>query len=202
MAEIPQQPAQVQPFDLGAPPADLPFGSTNLPNTSSTMPSIEELQQQQERLIAEGPYARPDFQVLPAAQQEVVVAWWPHIWMKQSEYLDGKFVTTIPGLLMHAEAAQKDYKKKQREQEKADAVTRRENKEQREQRDVEFSEHFLAWQNECAQRKAWVEAKCAEWRKRVAMKKEAMLQWETYVEEARLDYQNAKATPVPPRPQR
>jgi len=59
---------------------------------------------------------------------------------------------------------------------------------------------YHAWVEQCKQRQEWIAAKRAEWKQRVAKRKEIIGQLDAYVEEARKEAQNAAEFPAPPRP--
>lgn len=119
-------------------------------------------------------------------------------WGKPSPHLDGGLINSWPGLFIHARgeedgavhAARVDDLKSKTERRKARAARE------------EFGAEWLAWQDQCAQRNAWIERLNAEWRKRVGEAKANRAQWEAYVEAARLEYQTAKGTPTPVQPKR
>lgn len=170
-----------EPFDMGAPPAELPSGSSNLPfqfPDNSSRPIIDHDEMVREAR-ARGPYGRSDFEALDNETKAVVIEWWPKLFMEQ--VADGKFILTVFGLLDYIES----HKLKEKAAKTAQGVT---------------ATRYLDWVNECAARQKWIDEKGAEWKRRVAAKKAAMAQWDSYVAEAREDYTNAKAYPAPPRP--
>lgn len=186
MAKIPlPQPISVTaPFDMGAPPAELPQGSSNLP-TFDNLPPVET----REVDIMQAPNAEWRLQIaqLSEDQQKLIYAWWPRAWNRQSKYLDkNPFILSLPALLMHIEAAAEDESRAHRGHKKQEREAR--------------ASSYIAWTNECTSRLQWIEGKKQEWDRRVKEAKAARAKWDKYVEEAREEYKAAKLTPVPARP--
>lgn len=181
MAHIPDE--TMDPRDFGAPPPELPQGTFIIP----TFPTLQDDETMMREQRAAGPHHYLDFQVLPDELKTVVIEYWPKIWMGKSEY-DGNYVTTVHGVLEYANQYKKDRKPQQQARTAA-----------RDQRAV-HADAYKAWEADCAARKQWIEEKCAQWRKRVLERSIALAQWDTYVADARTEYQTAKNTPAPPRP--
>jgi hypothetical protein len=178
----------LKPFDMGAPPAELPEGSSNLPwfnelpetPTRSPAPAPSDETPSPEMLL--------QIQQHTPEQQALMLEWWPRAWNKPSKYLDNKYVWNLTALLMHIEEASKEERKSRKQT--ATKV---------------MSEHgaaYVAWTQECSLRLQWIESKNSEWRRRVAEKEKAMAQWDVYVAQARDEYRAARATATPPRPVR
>lgn len=198
-------------FDLGAPPPELPQGSTGLPmwNIPNVQQKVEldfdpglPWEEQAKLLRARGPQGNPDFEALPAAHKELVLAWWPHVYYAQSEYLEGKFAVNVAGVLTHALGYQKDYQKAHKGQPSEAVVKRRAEREQRNAENEEYGLRYRAWQEDCAARLKWMTEKQQEWKKRIKERNEAMAQWAAYVEEARTAYREAQRTDAPRMPER
>lgn len=212
MSLIPDPPntTPVPAFDLGAEPPTAPEGSTALPPSmvwEEAAPLPAEWFKSAAApvdvdLSAPSPEWMLEIRTLPAAQQEVVLAWWPLIWGKQSEFLEGKYVMSLSALLMHASAYQEQFTKAQKSNVKEAVVKRRAERAQHKEKDQEYALRYAAWQEDCAARNRWIDAKREQWKARVEEARQAMLVWSTYVEQARTDYKNAKATQAPPRPER
>lgn len=117
-------------------------------------------------------------------------------WGKQSPHLDGVAIVTWAALMIHARGEEQSTVKTARLEDMQSKTERRKARASREQ----FGTEWLAWQAQCSQRNAWIEGLSAEWRNRVAQRKVNMAQWDAYVDEARIAFQNAKATPAPPQP--
>jgi hypothetical protein len=185
----------IKPFDMGAPPAELPTGSWNAPPTgtvvSQDQPAPVFVPPLDEGLIAQAQ--------LSPEMAEAVRQWWPHIFGRRSEHTGG-YVTTVPGVVMHIEGFLKQQHKVQRAQERERRNERAEQRETAEEADKAHANAIFTWQKECQARNAWIEEKSAEWRKRIEQRKIALAQWDAYVAEARSAYQDAKATLPPPRP--
>lgn len=134
-------------------------------------------------------------------------------WGKPSPHLDGNYVTTLPGLILHTRAVEalakgEDSKRSRvaaREERKAEREERQRNREARavqSQADIEFSMRFVAWQEECRQRNVWIAGKKEAWRAAVAGAKESRAQWDAYVARLRAEAQAAEATQPPAMPVR
>jgi hypothetical protein len=175
----------LKPFDLGAPPPELPQGSTNLPWFSE----LPETQTRDVDVMVE-PNAvwLEQIRGYPEDQQALMKAWWSRAWNRPSQYLDGKVVLSLSGLLLHIEGAAKH-----------EALER---KSAQTQHGSEFAGDYIEWTKQCAARLAWIESKNEAWRDAVARAAEARMQWAAFIDAARKEYKAAKATPVPPRPKR
>jgi hypothetical protein len=171
-------------FDLGAPPAELPQGSSNLP----AFDAMPEMQTREVDVMQEpNEFWLTHIKGYPPDQQKLMLAWWPRAWNRPSPYLPRNSpVLTLPGLLIHIEGASKDEARSQRGQKK-------------EQRGA-FASAYVAWQKQCVLRLQWIEAKKQEWDRRVKLAKAAHAQWEAFVAEARDEFKAAKAVPPPTRP--
>ncbi len=125
-------------------------------------------------------------------EQALMLAFWPHVWNRPSKYFDNHIIARLPALLNHIEAFYKspDYARAVRLQTKAE-------------RGQEKQTH-KAWENDCRARKEWIESKRKEWLKRCAERKAAQAvfdaQWAAYVDGAKTEWDDARATPAPPRP--
>jgi hypothetical protein len=182
----------MEPFDLGAPPAELPHGSTNLPSFTHGQDVVDQNWNRQPipaqplpNIDYEKPfgvYAEQLVQFAPE-MQEAIRSWWPHIFGKTSVYTN-KVVFSVAEVVEHINAANKEATHHR----KADT-------------DLHGSAVWI-WQKECGLRKQWIESKKSEYQRRQAEAQKAIAAWDAYVAEAKLDYQNAKATPKPPRPVR
>lgn len=76
------------------------------------------------------------------------------------------------------------------------AVTKQQVKDAR----VGYGQAWLAWQDQCRQRKEWIAAKQVEWRKRLKQREFAINEWNNYVDQAKLEYNAARDTAPPSRP--
>lgn len=170
---------------LGLPPAELPQGTTSLPNFNE-LPEVQTIQSKQ-HYRTPPPEADYEIRQYPIEVQTAIRAWWPYTWGRQSQHL-GCAILTIHALVAHIDAATKAELALM----KAQAV----------QKSATFSEEFAQWQKECQLRKVWIESKAAEWRKRVGERAANVGIWDKYVEEARVAMQDAKATSAPPRPRK
>lgn len=122
--------------------------------------------------------------------------YYPIAWNKPSVHLDGGIVSSSQGLMIHARGEEDLRVSESRVREREGRNTRRDQR----IADKEFGARWIAWQEQCTQRNAWIEQANAEWRKRVGEMTKAMSQWKQYVEEARLEFQTRKLTPVPAQP--
>jgi len=186
------------PFDLGAPPNDLPEGTTGLPPAAITHNELPPVTSTPEAFVfgggSEGPTAEQyaEIKMLPVDQQEFILSWWPHCWNRPSPYIGGKVVLSLAALQIHAEGYTKDQTKRKpgRKSKKVDKPAPT----------VLSNPALEAWEQDCAAREAWIEGWNIEWRRRVSARKEALAQWDSYVEEARSEFKRAKATERPVRP--
>lgn len=119
-------------------------------------------------------------------------------WGKVSPHLDGNFINSWQGLFMHARGEEQGVAHNARIEDLTSKTERRKARAAREQ----FGAEWLAWQEQCAARNAWIERLNAEWRKRVGEAKANKAQWDAYVEAARLEFQAAKNTSTPVQPKR
>lgn len=142
------------------------------------------------------PEQEAEFANAPNDIKYLIRKYYPLVWNKPSKYLETGFVITLFGLIEHARAAEKDEAKAGRA---ADVEGRAAGRVKR-AKNAEKSAEWVEWHRGCTARKAWVEAKNAEWRARVAARKAAIAGWDAHVEEARVAYQEAKLTPVPAQP--
>ncbi len=133
--------------------------------------------------------------VYPQDQQDIILAWYPHIYLRPS--MDGQIVSTPYGILEHARLVGEFEEKQRKQLEKDDAAERRELRRAAKEGGLLFATQWKAWRDECAARKRWIEEQKAEWRKRVEQRRIAMDQWDLYVKEAR-DAAVAAAQTVPP----
>lgn len=184
------------------------FGEPSKPSGDTGLPSWDSTSQQPVNLppIDESWKQRPSeetmsiIRTLPAEQQELVLAWWPHIVGKPSEFLGGKLVYHIHEILTHAEGFQKKQDKSQRQQEKHGVAERRQVREQRDQAQQLYSTAYMHWQEQCSARKQWIQTKMDEWHRRIEERRVAMEQWNGYVAESKRSYDEAKLVPPPPKP--
>lgn len=149
--------------------------------------------------------------VMPAEHQKIVMEWFPFVWHTNSIYLDNIQLRTPQQILDHVDgyvAAQ------QAEINQRDKVTRIEERSQRiakRQTKQMSGTLWQQWIDSCQRRKEWIASKKAEYEKRKLQREEvrvawqtqmdaALMEWNTYVNTAQVEYQEAKATQVPTRP--
>lgn len=113
---------------------------------------------------------------------EVINKWSPKVIGQKSEYL-GKVIHLYKDLLLHVEAHNAQEAKKLVKDRKA-----------------ANGQRWKEWQEQCRQRKTWIEQKAAQWHKAVEERRQALKQWDLYVEAARLQYEQARETSPPPQP--
>lgn len=122
--------------------------------------------------------------------------YYPLAWNKPSTHLQGGIVQTWQALMMHARGEEEARVRNARLEERELRNARK----KRQAKTAEQSAEWVQWHRDCTARKAWIEGKVAEWRRRVAERKASDAQWDAYVEQARLEMQAAKATAVPAQP--
>jgi hypothetical protein len=188
MAQIPQQ--QVVPFDLGAPPPELPQGDSNLPNFSAIPES--QVRKPGEGMDTPTPEWMAQIQQYSSEQQAIILEWWPKIWNRPSKHLDGKLVLNIAGLFLHIESENKENRPRSR------TVVSVEREAQRE----DWLKRYAEWEAECKLRNEWLEKLHIEWKGRVKARKQAMRLWDEHVRQAHEELMNARAFPPPPRPEK
>lgn len=219
---------QLTQFELPQEQPKLPQGDTNLPPVIEPPPFVHTY----EKAVGTVPFGRasnippsyyvntenmmdpvvsmeklkPEIDLLPVDMQEIVRAWWPHCWFKNSPHIQGHPVCDVREVLIHAKAEGELQQKEARRVERDAAPVRRKEREQRTEKDIEYKKVHVAWENDCIARQNWIAAKIAEWRRRVQAKKlataEFNAQWEAYVGEANAEMQAAKASAAPLRPVR
>lgn len=153
-------------------------------------------------------------------EKELLEFWYPEMYGKPSEHTRSPSGVVITGedALLHARAVLRGKAKEQSEQAKQEArelrleeqrlklekreleIAEKRRREAQAEKQSQFVADHMEWVEQCAQRKRHIEEVSEEWRKRQQEKRQAMLQWDTYVAEARSALQNAKSIPVPPRP--
>jgi hypothetical protein len=184
-----------EPPNFWEPPAQgFEQGSTNLPNVDLNA-NVPPGPQVPEHFLRPHGEALVEMAQYPPETQRAIHAYWPTIWGRHSQYT-GKYVLSIPALLMHIDGVTQAALS----QDTLSREERKRNLEARRAQDTARGEAVVIWQKECAARNAWIESKNKEWRDRVAARKEAVANWDKYVDEARREYQDAKATKAPPRP--
>lgn len=195
MSDIPQQP--VTPFDIPPEPALLPTGESHIPPNSYfvSAPVVPQPDATAELMRAPNAEHMAQIQSLyKAHEQELILAWWPHIYLRPSEFVTDKpIVCNVAHVLAHAKGMEK------RHGSKTTVGTQ----------DNSYAAAHMQWVAECAARKKWIEAKKADWQKRRKEKADWLAsvavteaQWDSYVEEARKVFKDAEAYPVPERPTR
>lgn len=117
-------------------------------------------------------------------------------WGKASPHLNSHPIETWQQLFIHARCEEEARITNARLEEREGRNARRRQRAAQKQ----SGPAWLAWQEQCTQRNAWIEQANAEWRRRVDAMNKAMAQWKAYVQEARSEYQQRKATPPPVQP--
>lgn len=183
MAEIPQQ-----PFDLGAPPPELPQGTSSMPDFGAfPQPTIRTPEDGMKEPLGEWKLLVAQ---LTPDQQAQALEWWPKIWNRPSPHLDGKLVLSLPGLFMHIEGERKRTRPRSRT-----VVSL-----QREADSAEFIKKLNEYHEQCRLRQQWIKEQQQAWKDAIQARDAAMRQWDNHVDQLRARYQAAKDFPAPTRP--
>lgn len=206
---------------------NLPHGETNLPSANPNWLQLPVTRTQQAPLPWEQQTYRDtsldnqkdpaialkanmqDILTMPVAQQEALIAIWPHCWLQPSPYVSGHVVCSLRDVVTHLTGTIQEQVKEQGRVDRAGAAERRTARQQRNAEDEAHGKAYIAWTEDCIKRKNWIAGKVDEHRRRVAARAAAQaewdavrVQWDAYVDAAQTEAQAAKATAPPPRPVR
>lgn len=202
MSAIPPAPTNVIPFEIPQEDPILPSGESHLPPNSyfvtTQAPVVEYSPAVLEQMRAPNSDHFAQMQALySAAEQEMIIAWWPHIYLRASEHVTDKpVVCTVEHVLLHAKGVSKQHNGRREHGEPVGIPN-------------SYAAAHMHWIAECTARKKWIEAKRVDWHKRKEERSKwkaeqavTEAQWDAYVDEAKTIYKQADAYPIPERPVR
>lgn len=140
-------------------------------------------------------------------EKELIAYWYPEHYNQPSPYVEAAHGKVLTGeqALEHARGVNKEQTKASRQTKKQQTVeeqnVKQETKERNNEAHARFAEAHRAWIEQCGQRKQHIAAQNEEWKLRILKRKEAMVNWDMYVQQAREELHKAKSTPIPRRPQ-
>lgn len=166
-----------------------PQGDTNLPPSFENWPTA-----QSDQPPAVGVFAFTDEQMADFSPEDrqVIQEWLPYCHGMKSELLDGCVIRYPQDVLAHAKAYLEN-QTAQANKAKGKVVS---------EADQAFNEELRMWQEQCRQRKAYIQSVGQAWHDAVEQKKETIIKWNAHVAEKHTAYNAALALPVPPRPTR